>query len=189
MDLKKNMPYIVILLVAVGICTFAGFKFLKGSKSNTAAQMANSSAQDQPGSGFGSGNGNSAQGGRSGRNGQGRGNFQPVHGTIASIDGQIIKMTADDNSTKNITTSSTTRITRMDSGQRVTLTLSDLKVGDEINVMNSGTDTTNIAARMIIVGQFTMPQNGGGGQWRGQGQGESSGGQSSGVSDQSTSAI
>jgi len=155
--IKKNLVYIVAMLLVVGGFVWLSVKFLK-PKSNTLAVQATNNQFPQ---------GNGQSGGWAGRgNGQGRGNFAPpVHGTIKSISGSTIVMTADDGSTKNVTTSADTRITEMTNGQRTELALSDLTNGEEISVMNSGTDTTNLQARMIIIGTFTPGQNRG--SWSG----------------------
>jgi len=84
-------------------------------------------------------------------------------------------MTASDGSTKNIVTTSDTRISEMDNGTRQTLSISDLKTGETINVMAQDTTVNPITPQMIIIGTFTPPaessggyQGGGnGGGWNG----------------------
>jgi hypothetical protein len=153
-SLKKNWIYVLILVIGIGGIAFGAYEIHKLS-SNKTATATNDQNPSQGGNNPGGG------GGRQWGQGGGRGNFTPpVHGTIASISGSTIVMTADDGSTKNVAVSGTTRITETQNGSRTTLQLSDLKQGEEISVMNSGTDTTNLTARMIIIGTFTPPQRG-----------------------------
>ena len=155
--LKNNLVYIIALLLVIGGLVWLGFKFLKPKNNNVVAQT----TDNQP-------TGDSQSGGWAGRGNRqgGRGNFSPpVHGTIQSISGNNIILTADDGSTKNVTTDANTRITDMENGERTQLALSDLANGESISVMNSGTDTTNITARMIFIGTFTPGQ--GRGNWGG----------------------
>ena len=171
MDIKKNLPYIAIIIIVIASTTFAVFKFVlpANSKSQDSSEIADNGS-------MGSYNGSTGgQNGRTGRGGQ-RGNFQRLHGTITSISSQTINMTADDKSTKTLTCDDNTRISTQENGQMTQLTLSELKPGDEINVMGDDTSSSNITPRMIIVGTFTAPQNGGG-SW----QRPSSGSDSSGV--------
>jgi len=53
----------------------------------------------------------------------------------------------------------------MDNGTREQLTLADINVGDEINVMTSDSSASDIQARMIVIGAFTPPSSGD--DWRG----------------------
>jgi hypothetical protein len=73
-------------------------------------------------------------------------------------------MKADDNSVKNISVSSDTRISKMTDEQQETLTIAEVKTGDEINVMAQDTTTGDITAQMIVIGTFTPPQRGESGQ-------------------------
>lgn len=154
--MKKNWIYIVILVVVLGGAFFAALKYLKSSKAQN-NQTADANGQNSPG-----------QNGRFGRGGN-RGNFTPLHGTISGVSDSTIVMKTDDGSSKNITTTSDTRIMKMDNGERSTLALSDLKVGDEINVMTEDSSQNPIAARMIFIGTFSPPANRG--QWQGGGTG------------------
>ena len=168
------------MLLVIGGLVFLGLKFLKPKNNALTAQATNNQFPQ----------GNGASGGWAGRgNGQGRGgNFTPpVHGTIQSINSDTIVLTADDGSTKNVTITSDTRITDMENGQRTTLALSDLTNGEAISVMNSGTDTTNIQARMIIVGTFTPGQ--GRGNWNGANSGSSDSSDSQSQSTNGSSAL
>ena len=143
MSSKNNFIYIAIIVVIVAGAVWAGAKFLgKSGDSNNQGQVAGESqGRDQ----FGPG--------------RGRGNFKPLQGTITSISDQKIVMKADDGNTKNITVSSSTRIMKQENGERVALTLADLKAGDKINVMSDDTNKADIEARMIMIGEFTPPQN------------------------------
>lgn len=157
MKQKNNLPYIIILVIGLLAITFAGIKFFKKSNqsSTQASESQGSSSPNNAGQGSGTGRG---------QRGANRGNFKPLHGTVTSVSSDTITMKADDASTKNIAVSSTTRISKTDNGQRVTLTISDIKTGDEINVMAQDTTTSNITARMIIIGTFTPPQRSGSSQ-------------------------
>ena len=160
---------IVSLLLLAGIA-FVIVKYVIPANSKTT--QAASTDQSKLGTQCGTG--------RAGRNGQGRGNFTRLHGTIASINNQTVVMTADDKSTKNLTVTSTTRISEQQNGQMTQLSLSDLKVGDEINVMGGDTTSANLTPRMIIIGTLSMPQGGGGWQRPNSGSGGSSSDGSSG---------
>ena len=150
-DLKKNLPYIAIIVVLLGASVFFGFMFFKSSK--TQANQASASQNN-----FGPGGGWLGQGGSQGSGARGgRGNFNPVEGTIQSIDSSVITMTKSDNTTQKINYTSSTRISDQSSGQRVTLAISDLKTGDAITVMGS-VNGDAIDARMIFKGQFTPGQ-------------------------------
>ncbi len=159
-SIKKNLIYIILLICVVGAATFFGFKFLRSSNS----KQASVTSPDQAG-GFAQ-NGYGGGAGRTRNPNSNRPNFKPLHGTISSIQDQTIVMKADDGSSKNIICSSTTRIMEQSNGQRVQLAVTDLKVGDEINLMSSDTTQSNITAQMIFIGQFTMPQRGSG-SWQG----------------------
>lgn len=163
--INKNLIYIIILMCGVGILSFIGLKILKSSNAKTAnsdqSQTANGPANSQ----------NQDPSGQSRRGGGARGNFKPLEGTITSISEQTIVMKADDGSTKTINCSDSTRIMSQDNSQRTTLTLNDLKSGDLINVMSNDNTQATIDARMIFLGQFTPPQNGG--SYRGGSQGDS----------------
>jgi len=150
MDLKKNWPYIVAIVIILAGITFFAIKFLK--KPSQTANLANSNSGS-----FGNYGGN---GGGQGQRGSGsRGNFNPIAGTIASIDSSVITMTKSDNTTQKVNYTSSTRIMEQQNGQRTTLAISDLKTGDAITVMGSVNGDT-IDARMIFLGQFTPPQRG-----------------------------
>ncbi|MCX6808690.1 MAG: hypothetical protein NTW50_03415 [Candidatus Berkelbacteria bacterium] len=157
MKIKKYLPHIGISIIVLTAMAFTSIKFLIPSIKSTINSPQSASAAVSPDK---SSSQNTAH---KGQFGQGRGNFQPLHGTIASINGQTIVMTTDDKSTKNINCSTTTRISRQDNGQMTQLSISDLKVSDEINVMSSDTTATDITPRMIIIGTFTAPTGGSGG--------------------------
>ena len=144
---QKNLIYLGVIVIVVVLVVWAGIKILKPS--STTADTSSPNSQTGPGN-------------KRGQWGQGgeRGNFKPLHGTITSIDANsgTIVMKADDGSTKNITTDSTTRISEMSNDTRQTLAISDLTSGEEINVMASDTSAATITPRMIIVGAFTPPQ-------------------------------
>ncbi|MEI6144583.1 MAG: hypothetical protein WCP91_03210, partial [Candidatus Berkelbacteria bacterium] len=154
--------YIILIVIVIGGGIYVGLRFLKPANASSNNQSADASGQN-----------NSGPGGRFG--GGGRGNFKPLTGTIASISGLTIVMTASDGSTKNIVTTSDTRISEMDNGTRQTLSISDLKTGETINVMAQDTTVNPITPQMIIIGTFTPPaessggyQGGGnGGGWNG----------------------
>lgn len=153
--LKKNYIYIIILIIGLGGLVFGGITIWHYSKKQTSSQVAGANDnQNMPG----------GNGGRWGQ-GQNRGNFKPLHGTVQSVDqsSKTIVMKADDGSSKNIVCSDSTRIMKQDNGQRVNLTLADLKVNDEINVMSTDDSQTNIQARAIFIGTFTRPQDNGSG--------------------------
>jgi len=154
MNFKKNLPYIIILIVVVGGIVFASLKFFKKAdhQSETAA------AQDpiDPNNRGQGANGRSWGGGQGGN----RPSMKPLHGTVSSTSSDAIVMKADDGSSKNISISPDTLISRMDNGQRETLTISDVKNGDEINVMAEDSSQSTITPRMIIIGTFSMPQRG-----------------------------
>ena len=145
MKSKQNIFYIVILILVLATVAFAVVKFAKPKSNNannpSASASANASRTRGSGQGFN------------------RGNFKPIHGVVLSVNGQTIIMKADDGSSKNITCSDSTRISKQDNGQRVSLTLADIKVNDEINVMSSDTAGSDITPRMIIIGTFSPPQN------------------------------
>lgn len=142
---KKNFPYLVMLIVVFGGVIYFGVKYLKPK--NTDNQVA---SQNQ--------NGGFRQGG-----GTGRENFTPpITGTVSSISNQTIVMKESDGTIKNITCDSSTRISKEDNGQRATLAISDIKTGDTINVMSSDTSGANITAKMIFVGTMSFPTRGNG---------------------------
>ena len=153
--IKKNLPYIIILVIALTATAFAAVKFLSPKKTDQASQQTADSSQGQPN------NPSGRQGGRGGN----RGNFQRLHGTVASVSDTAIVMTVDDKSSKTINCDSTTRIMKQENGQTVQLSLSDVQVGSEINIMGGDPTQSNITPRMIIIGTFTPPQNGG--SWQG----------------------
>ena len=141
---KKNIGYIILLVIVLGGSIWAGIKFLKPTNKNnqTSGSNLNQGRRFQ-----GQGNFN-------------RANFPRIHGTISSINGSTIVLKADDGNNKNIICSSSTRIIKQENGQMSQLTISDLKMGDEINVMSSATDgQSDIQARAIIVGKFQPPQD------------------------------
>jgi len=177
--LKKNLPYIVLVVIVIGAAVFLWYKFLGPGKTKSTQTADNGSQQN--GSGFGGQNGQSRGRGGSGQ----RGNFTPLHGTVSSINGQTIVMKADDGSNKNIICDSNTRISEQDNGQMTQLALTDLKNGDEITVMANGSTSGDITPRMIIIGTFTRPSGGSGRNWGGGDQGSSS--DNSGSSDSSSS--
>jgi len=155
MNLGKNYPYIIIAIVLLAIVIGAGWWFYKLSQAKN-AQNTQDQSQDQ----FGL-SGRQWSGGKGGN----RGNFKPLHGAISEISDSIIVIKTNDGSSKNIATTSDTRIMKMENGQRITLEFSDLKVGDEINIMAQDSNQSTITARMIFIGTFSPPIN------RGQGQG------------------
>lgn len=142
----------------MAVFTVGGVLIYKASKTKATNQTVADSSQNTPGQ---NGRGN-WQGGQRGN----RVNFQPVQGTIQSIDNSTstIVMKASDNSVKNVTCSSSTRIMKTDNGTRQTLAITDLKPGDQINVVSSDNTQATIAARMIIIGQLQSPQNRGSSQ-------------------------
>ncbi|MGA2666638.1 MAG: hypothetical protein ABSE91_00930 [Patescibacteria group bacterium] len=144
-DFKKNLPYLILIFVVILAAIFGGYELFKSSKSSNQQASANSGSQS------------GSSGSR--RFGGSRDNFKPLHGNITALNGQTIVMKADDGSTKNIDISSSTRIMEQQNGQMTQLSLSDLKVGDEINVMASDTTSSDITPRMIIIGQFQRPTN------------------------------
>jgi len=155
MNLGKNYPYIIIAIVLLAIVIGAGWWLYKSSQAKN-SQNTQDQSQDQfgpSGRQWGGGNGGN------------RGIFTPLHGTITEINGSTIIMKADDGSNKNITITSDTRIMKTENGQRTTLAMSDLKIGDEINVMSQDTSADPVSARMIIIGTFSPPTNRG--QWQG----------------------
>lgn len=165
MNNKNNLPYIIILIVGLLGLTFLGFKILK--KTDKDSQVAGQEAFVDPGSSNTRPNGRSWGGPSGGQNGGNRPNFKPLHGNVTSVGSDKIIMKADDGSTKNISVSSDTRISKSGSGQRQTLTIADVKTGDEINVMASDTTGSTITPMMIMIGEFTPPQ--GRGSYQGQG--------------------
>jgi hypothetical protein len=174
-SLKKNLPYIIIVVLFFGL-VFAGYEILKPKKTS------NVQVSTQNNQGFGSnggGNGGASSGG-SGR----RGNFTPpTTGTISNINGNTITMTASDNSTKTITCSDTTRISENTNGQMTQLSLTDLSNGETINVMGTASGD-NITARMIFIGD--MPARG---NWRGGGNSNGNSGGSGTSTDNSNGSI
>jgi hypothetical protein len=171
MNIKKNLPYIIILVLGLAGVVFGGIMFFKKSNTNSAQTAKSQDATNPNNAGPGSG----GRGSWGGQGGAGRANFKPLHGTVSSVNSDTIVMKADDGSSKNITVSSDTRISRTDNGQRATLAITDVKTGDEINVMAQDTTQSTITPRMIIIGAFTAPQGRGSYQGgSGQGQGSSS---------------
>ena len=147
--IKKNLVYIVLIVIVLVGGGYAAFHFLKPANAGNNNQTVDAVGQNPGGQGrFGGGN---------------RGNFKPLHGTITSINSSTIIMKADDGSSKKIAVASDTRISKMDNGSRTTLVLSDLKTGDELNVMAQDTTTDQITPQMIIVGTFSPPTGGQGG--------------------------
>lgn len=150
MNLKKisnqNIIYITVLVLILGGIDYAAVKFTK-PKTNSNSTAAAGAAPSN---------------GRFGGHGQdfNRGDFKPLTGTVSSINGQTIIMKADDGSSKNITVASTTRISKPENGQRASLTILDIKVGDTINIMADDTTVADITPRMIFIGTFSPPQNG-----------------------------
>lgn len=152
-DFKKNLTYIIILMVGIGGLCFGGYEIYNSEKPKTgSAQTSDSGANPSAPNG-------SDQRGQWGQGG-GRGNFARLHGTVTSVSDSTIVMKADDGSSKNISVSSDTRISRMDNGQRTTLAISDVKANDEISVMASDNSQSTITPRMIIIGAFAPSQRG-----------------------------
>ncbi len=152
MDIKKNWLYILIIVVILVGGIYSGIRFLKPANAGSNDQTANASGQNPSG--------------QNGRFAGGRGNVKPLTGTISSISGMTIVMTASDGSTKNIATTGETRISEMENGSRTTLALTDLTVGETINVMAQDTSADPITPRIIIVGTFSPPSGGSqGGGW------------------------
>lgn len=148
MNFKKNKTYIALILIGLAILIFAGIKFFKsGDSKSKSAENQNSE--------------NNFSDGQYGRRGPGgnRAGIKPVSGTIESISGQTIKIKTDNESSKNIICSDETRISEQVDGEMSQLSLSDLMVGDKINVMTEDSSSSDIKARMIMVGEFTPPQN------------------------------
>jgi len=155
MKQKNNLPYIIILIIGLLAITFASVKFFKKIKENPVDTSNIENSFDPNATG---------QSQARGQRGGNRGNFKPLHGTVTSINGNTIVMKADDNSVKNISVSSDTRISKMTDEQQETLTIAEVKTGDEINVMAQDTTTGDITAQMIVIGTFTPPQRGESGQ-------------------------
>lgn len=137
---KKNFPYLIMLIVILGGLIFFGAKYLKPKNTDSPAM---SQSQNN---GFNRGGGG------------GRGNFTPpITGTVESVNNQVVVMKESDGTIKNITVEASTRILKEDDGQRKTLVISDIKTGDKINVMSSDTSSSNITAQMIFVGTMSFP--------------------------------
>lgn len=151
MNPKNNTLFYILLLVIVVVSSAAaGYFLLRPKTASTALEQTTSPDKN----GYSGGFSQDRQGGR--------GNFKPLHGTISSINTNsgTIMMKADDGSTKNISISSDTRISKMDNSQRQELAITDLSAGEEINVMASDTTQTDITPRMIVIGTFTPPSRG-----------------------------
>ena len=154
MNIKKNLPYIIIIVLGLAGVVFGGITFFKKSNPNSSQTVQSQNATNPNNAGPGSG----GRGSWGGQGGAGRANFKPLHGTVSSTSSDTIVMKADDGSSKNITVSSDTRISKMDNGERTTLAITDVKSGDEINVMAQDTTGSTITPRMIIIGTFSPPQ-------------------------------
>lgn len=147
-SLKKNWPYLLVALIIGGGVTFGILKLTKANKGSSQQAISNDQFNQK---------GEAGGQGFAGR--IGRGNFSPpTTGTIQTISGSTITLTATDNSTKSITTDSNTRFSKFDNGTRTTLALSDLKTGDQISVMGTSDSSGNITARMVFIGQMPTPQ-------------------------------
>lgn len=152
----------MVALLAVGGFIFGAVKFAGANKNSSSQTAANNPANNQNSSGGGRGSG-----GRSGR-----GNFSPpTTGTIQTISGPNLTLTASDNSIKNVTTDSNTRFSKFDNGNRTQISLTDLKVGDQVSVIGSSDSTGTIVARMVFLGQmptggFRGGSNGSGGNFQ-----------------------
>jgi len=148
MKFKKNYIYIAILVFGVAVSIWGGAKFLKSLDTENTLRIKDSN-QSFP-----------ERGERQwGQNPPNRENFKPISGIVESIKDNVIILKTDDDSIKNIICLSSTRIMKTENGKRNELALSDIKRGDEINVMSNSNDQTNIEARMIIVGKFEPFQN------------------------------
>ena len=117
--------------VAAAVLAAGGFFGVDAIASHTKS-VASAAANGGPGGqgGFGGGQGG-APGGRGG-----------VFGTIKAIDGPSLTLTTNNGSTETVTTTGATTTTKA-----VSAALSDVKIGDQVVVM--GTGTTTIAATTI----------------------------------------
>ena len=117
--------------VAAAVLAAGGFFGVDAIASHTKS-VASAAASGGPGGqgGFGGGQGGGPRGGGG------------VFGTIKAIDGPSLTVTTNDGSTETVTTTRATTTTRA-----VAAALSDVKIGDQVVVM--GTGTTTIAATSI----------------------------------------
>jgi len=146
---KKTWIGAGVGVVAIGAIALVGVKLVGGSSTprTVASGPPDTSSAAQDGAAVG----RDGQGG--GPNGRGR----RSGGTIASIDGSTLTLTTPDGQTRVVTSSSTT-FASTSSGS-----LSDVKIGDNVVIQGTTTDTTIVADRITDSGTVGGRFGGGGG--------------------------
>ena len=143
----KIVLAVVVAIVLIGAAGFGGYTMGHSAGLADAQNVRNEFFQGRGGQGGGNGQfaqGQGGQGGQPGQNGQSA--RRPVaFGTVKSVQGNTLEVTAADGSTVTVTTNAQTTVQKT-----VTGTVSDIKAGDRVSVAGNNSGGTVTATEISI---------------------------------------
>jgi Domain of unknown function (DUF5666) len=138
---------VIVAIVLIGAAGFGGYTMGHAAGLTDAQNIRGQFFQQRGGQG--GGNGQFGQGGQGGQNGQGGGQSSrrpTAFGTVKSVQGNTIELTAADGSTVTVSTSAQTTVQKTDTGA-----LSDIKPGDRISVAGNESNGSVTATEISIL--------------------------------------
>ena len=143
----KIVLAVVVAIVLIGAAGFGGYTMGHSAGLTDAQNVRNEFFQQRFGQSGGNGQSAQGQGGQVGQNGQsGQFTRRPVaFGTVKSVQGNTIELTAADGSTVTVSTTSQTTVQKTVAGA-----VSDIKPGDRISVAGNQSGGSVTATEISI---------------------------------------